>query len=153
MAYPLQTGSIEALILLGLWFSGVLVVGLWLSFTGYTLGIWVVAAVALALSTLTIVAPLWRAWHSNRKPAAWLAWDGQQWHCGSASSHSTDSEAATSGWTVFVVLDWQVFLLLCLSRPGLQKRKQWLWLSRRSLPDRWLDVRRAVVARARQPAA
>ena len=153
MAYPLQTGSIEALILLGLWLSGVLVVSLWLSFTAYSLGIWAAAAVSLALSGLAIVFPLWHAWHGARKPDAWLAWDGQQWHCGSASSDSTGSEAATSGWTVFVVLDWQVFLLLCLSRPGLQKRKQWLWLSRRSLPHRWLDVRRAVVARARQPAA
>ncbi len=73
-----------------------------------------------------------------RSPVGELVWSGKSW--------SMESPLAIHAVPVLEVhLDLQAFLWLRLERSGL--RPQWVWLERRTAPERWLDLRRAVYSR------
>ena len=179
VAYPLAAKGLEPLLLFGLWLAGALAVGLWLALASHGTSAIDSAAIATAaigsvcLTGLVAAGRCRRIFLSRRSsPAAvWLVWDGHGWqHGGNAKPASTggrehfqgakpwadglrDPAEASNGKAVFVVLDLQSVLLLCLKGPKPDHRKQWLWLCKRSQPGRWLDLRRAVFSRARQSAA
>lgn len=70
-----------------------------------------------------------------------LVFDGQHWSMGS------DASASAFQITVMeVAVDLQFLVLLRLS--GSDRAVRWLWLSRRAMPSRWRDLRRAVYSRA-----
>ena len=79
------------------------------------------------------------AWHFwAHSPVGELVWSGQSW--------SMESSLAMQAVPALEVhLDLQAFLWLRLQRSGL--RPQWVWLERRTAPERWLDLRRAVYSR------
>ncbi len=79
------------------------------------------------------------AWHFwARSFIGELVWSGQSWNMESLLS-------IQPVLALEVHLDLQAFLWLRLHRPGL--RPQWVWLERRTAPERWLDLRRAVYSR------
>lgn len=68
-----------------------------------------------------------------------LEFDGRHWM---ASGGMT----VVRGAAVRVALDFQSLMLVRLVRPG--RSEYWAWLDRRSMPERWADLRRAVYSRA-----
>ena len=75
-------------------------------------------------------------------PTGQLVWDGMAWRWESAGYQTGIAE-----YEVAVVADLQSRLLLRLENPA--KASLWLWLERSALPERWLDLRRAVYATRR----
>jgi toxin CptA len=70
-------------------------------------------------------------------PVGQLAWDGQHWRWESPGYQTGIAEQQLS-----VIADFQHLLLLRIENPA--HASLWLWLERRALPERWLDLRRAV---------
>ena len=66
-----------------------------------------------------------------------LAWDGQFWRWEGLGYQSGVTEQK-----LLVVADFQNLLLLRLENPA--RAYLWLWAERHVLPERWLDLRRAV---------
>ncbi|RZL61272.1 MAG: hypothetical protein EOP81_17490 [Variovorax sp.] len=118
--------------------------------------VWVLGAAAAFLASFQLDGIGWRqsglmgcvaivglfAW---RSPPCFirqdLTFDGQHWTLGSNTPAQGFQIAA-----VEVAFDLQFLLLLRLSGPG--RAVRWLWLSRRAMPSRWRDLRRAVYSRA-----
>ncbi|MDM0012647.1 hypothetical protein QTH87_09420 [Variovorax sp. J22P168] len=69
--------------------------------------------------------------------AAELGFDGHAW--------SMSGEASRRNAGVCVALDLQSLMLVRLVGPG--RAAHWIWLDREALPERWLDLRRALYAR------
>ena len=75
------------------------------------------------------------AW--NNLPNGELAWDGDVWRWESPSYQTGAGEHALS-----VIADFQQTLLLRLeNQAGISL---WLWVEQNAMPERWLDLRRAV---------
>ena len=73
----------------------------------------------------------------KNSPVGQLAWDGQFWRWEGPGYQTGAAEQKLS-----VIVDCQNLLLLRLENPA--HARLWLWAERRSLPERWLDFRRAV---------
>ena len=73
----------------------------------------------------------------NHLPSGRVAWDGEVWHWES-SGYQTGSAAHT----LWVVADFQHRLLLRLENQA--GASLWLWLEKNAMPERWMDLRRAV---------
>ena len=73
----------------------------------------------------------------NRLPGGQLAWDGEVWHWESLGYQTGAAEQKLS-----VIADFQHWMLLRLENQA--GASLWLWLEKNSMPERWLDVRRAV---------
>lgn len=88
-------------------------------------------------ATVMILAGLaaYRGWKNS--PVGQLAWDGQFWRWEGPGYQSGVAEQKLS-----VVVDFQILLLLRLENPA--HAHLWLWAERHALPERWLDLRRAV---------
>ena len=80
-----------------------------------------------------------RAAYSGWKnsPVGQLAWDGQFWRW-----EGQGYQAGVAEQKLSVAVDFQSRLLLRLENPA--HAHLWLWVERRVLPERWLDLRRAV---------
>jgi len=131
VSYPFQRSLVQALIYLVVWFSAFAVVCSW---------IWVSQNKNLALLVglaATILAGLacFTGWKSS--PVGQLVWDGQYWHWESMAYQSGMAE-----YEVFVAADFQHALLLHITNHA--NATLWLWAERSTLPERWLDLRRAV---------
>jgi toxin CptA len=85
----------------------------------------------------------WAGW--KKQPAGDLAWDGGNWHW--KSDRDRDSAPVDD---LQVVADFQQLLILRVRTHA--GARLWLWPERRSLPPRWLDLRRAVHDPRRQDA-
>jgi toxin CptA len=70
-------------------------------------------------------------------PVGQLAWDGQRWRW-----DGPGYQAGTVEQKLSVVVDFQNLLLLRLENPA--HAHLWVWAERHVLPERWLDLRRAV---------
>lgn len=81
-----------------------------------------------------------RGWRSS--PVGQLGWDGQHWAWESLVYQDVGNLEVPH-----VVLDVQFAVLLRLDNPA--GASWWLWVERRALPSRWLDLRRAIYARPR----
>lgn len=75
-------------------------------------------------------------------PTGQLVWDGNAWRWESAGYQTGIAE-----YDISVIADLQSRLLLRLENPA--SASLWLWLERGSLPERWLDLRRAIYATRR----
>lgn len=78
----------------------------------------------------------WWVW---RMQAGELVWDGMQWRV------STRAKADQPCTSVHVCGDFQSGLWVRLDQSG--GAPHWLWLEQKSHPGRWLDLRRALMAR------
>lgn len=84
------------------------------------------------------------AW--NNLPAGELAWDGAVWRWESPGYQTGEGEHAVS-----VIADFQqTFLLRLENQAGISL---WLWVEKNAMPERWLDLRRAVYSPHRLPAS
>jgi toxin CptA len=86
----------------------------------------------------TILTGAWAARAHSRQPTGQLQFDGQNW--------SLTGPQPTLAARLVSALDLQSLLLvrLVVAEGG----ARWLWLERRSDPQRWLALRRAVYSRA-----
>ena len=66
-----------------------------------------------------------------------LAWDGAVWHWESAGY-----QTGTADHKLAVIADFQHMLLLRLENQA--GASLWLWLEKKAMPERWMDLRRAV---------
>lgn len=82
----------------------------------------------------------------TRLPAGQLAWDGDVWRWESAGYKAGIAEHEVS-----VVADFQRIVLLRLENQA--HASMWLWLEQSVLPERWLDLRRAVYSPHKKPSA
>jgi len=118
------------------------------------LAIWLLGAGAAALSCLQSGGAAWRqglpvlavlasgaaCWIAFRRDSAGgtLNFNGRQW--------SLSGPGGVAGARLRLALDLQALLLVRLE--ARDARQRWIWLDRRSLPARWLDLRRAIHSRA-----
>ena len=77
----------------------------------------------------------YRGWKNS--PVGQLAWDGQCWRW-----EGTGYLTGVAEQKLTVIVDFQNLLLLRLENPA--HAHLWLWAERHVLPERWLDLRRAV---------
>lgn len=94
---------------------------------------WRVLAAAMVLILAGLAA--YSTWKSS--PVGHLAWDGQFWRW-----EGLGYQAGVAEQKLLVVVDLQNRLLLRLENPA--HAHLWLWAERSVLPERWLDLRRAV---------
>ena len=136
VAYPLGRSSFQACGLLGFWLAGA---AAWVLCAivapGLSWRLWLLAGAVL-------VAGCAAAWGWRNSPLGLLRWDGQCWHW-----ESLAYQAGTPVLALSVVLDFQRVLLLRLENQD--HARLWLWAERSALPERWLDLRRAVYAHHR----
>ena len=117
--------------MLVMWVAGAGVCTLWLAMKSsldWRVGI---AGLALALAGLAI-------WPVGRQtPSGNIRWDGDlwQWQSALAGSHPQTCE-------VHVIADFQRLLLLRLDISS--RRRCWFWTGQEALPERWMDLRRAL---------
>ncbi|MGH8831837.1 MAG: hypothetical protein ACREXV_12200, partial [Polaromonas sp.] len=140
VVYPLGRSRFQGWLLLGLWLAGLLLVLLWFCVTRQSDWRMVLALVAV-LGAGVAARTGW-----NNAPAGQLAWDGEVWRWESSSYQTGIAEHELS-----VVADFQHMLLLRLENHA--RARLWLWVERRALPERWLDLRRAVYSPRKSPAA
>ena len=134
VTYPLGRSHLQAWVLLGLWLAGAVLLLAWGLFAP---GLdWRLGVTLLALLMAGLVA--WRGW--TKTPAGQLRWDGQVWSWESARAVSPSLVRELS-----VALDFQHIMLLRLQTSD--QALLWLWAQRRSMPERWLDLRRAAHGR------
>jgi hypothetical protein len=82
----------------------------------------------------------------NHLPSGRLAWDGEAWRW-----ESPGYQAGVAEHELSVIADVQHGLLLRLENRA--SASLWLWVEQRAMPERWLDLRRAVYSPHRSPAA
>jgi hypothetical protein len=90
----------------------------------------------LALSAVVAGAAAWTGLLQSAAPGE-LAFDGRHW----SMSGGVPLRSARAS----VALDLQSLLLVRLDEPALSRR--WVWVDREAMPERWLDLRRALHAR------
>ena len=136
VAYPLGRSNFLNRVLLGLWAGGLTlsIVWLWMAQRAD----WRVGLAFFAVGSAGL------AMRSGLKglPTGQLVWDGNAWRWESAGYQTGIAE-----YDVSVVADLQSRLLLRLQNPA--SASLWLWLERSALPERWLDLRRAIYATRR----
>ena len=136
VAYPLGRSSFQAFGLLGFWLAGAVawvLCALFAPSLGWRL--WPIAAAVLAAGCAA-------AWGWKNSPLGLLRWDAQCWNW-----ESLAYQAGTPVLALSVALDFQRVLLLRLENQD--HARLWLWAERSTLPERWLDLRRAVYAHHR----
>ena len=123
-----------------LWFVGLLALLLW--FPSISRLDWrIVVAFSAVLGVGLAARTGW-----SHMPSGQLAWSGEAWRWESPSYQTGSTEQALS-----VIADFQHMLLLRLENQT--GASLWLWLERSAMPDRWLDLRRAVYSPHRPSAA
>lgn len=133
VVYPLGHSRFHGYFLLCLWLTGFLLILLWIY--GSHAFDWRLLLVLNAVLLAGVVA--YRGWKNS--PVGHLAWDGQCWRW-----EGTGYLTGVAEQKLTVVADFQSLLLLRLENPA--HAQLWLWAERRVLPERWLDLRRAVYA-------
>jgi hypothetical protein len=139
VTYPMGRSHFQGFAQLGLWLAGVAVLALWW-WTAQRVDwrLWVMLAAVLAVGLATGL-----AWKNS--PAGQLRWDGRDW-CWESRGY----QSGTPARQLTVALDLQRSLLLRLENHD--RATLWLWANRSAVPERWLDLRRAVHSR-RRPSA
>ena len=131
VVYPLVRSRFQDWVLLGLWLTSLLLVLLWAYLTrhlDWRTGLGLVAVFGVGVSAYI---------STKSAPAGQLAWDGEVWRWESLSYRT-----GTAEYKLSVVADFQRSLLLRLENQA--RVSLWLWVERQALPERWLDLRRAV---------
>ena len=131
MTFPLGRSHLHGWILLCGSIAGVLLVSAW-----------VVGSQQLGWQQLTGIAAVFvaswvafRGWKNS--PAGQLAWDGQVWRW-----EGPGYQAGVAQYDLWAVADFKNVMLLRVENQA--HATLWLWAERQALPERWLDLRRAV---------
>ena len=140
VVYPLGRSPFLGGLLLVLWLAGLFTVLLWWNVTRQPDWRMLLAGFSVLLAGLAARI----TW--DNFPGGQLAWDGDVWRWESASYQTGAGEHALS-----VIADFQQRLLLRLeNRDG---ASLWLWVEQNTMPERWLDLRRAVYSPHRSRAS
>jgi toxin CptA len=131
VVYPLGRSGFLAWLLLGLWLAGALLAVFWF-YVIRQLDWRMVLTIAAVLGAGAAARTSW-----TRIPVGQLAWDGEAWRWESASY-----QTGIAVYELSVIADFQRRLLLRLENQA--HARLWLWVERSAMPDRWLDLRRAV---------
>lgn len=131
MVYPLGRSPFLGGLLLVLWLAGLVSVLVWWSVTRQFDWRMLLAGFSVLLAGLAARI----TW--NNLPAGQLAWDGDVWRWESVVYQTGAGEHALS-----VIADFQQRLLLRLENPD--GASLWLWVEQNAMPERWMDLRRAV---------
>ncbi len=121
----------QALVYLGAWFAACAVVVSWIWFNRNSNTALLLGIAASALSGLVGFLSL------KSSPIGQLVWDGQHWHW-----ESPAYQAGVAEYEMFVAADFQHIVLLHIKNHA--NASLWLWAERGTLPERWLDLRRAI---------
>lgn len=140
VVYPLGRSRFLGRLLLALWLAGLFSVLLWWNVTRQL--DWRMALVGLSVLLAGLSARV--SW--NHLPSGQLAWDGEAWRW-----ESPGYQAGVAEHELSVIADFQHGLLLRLENRA--SASLWLWVEQRAMPERWLDLRRAVYSPHRSPAA
>jgi hypothetical protein len=140
--YPLRRSRALGCVLAGVLLAGAVGLGAWF-LRGSGVGVdspWpVLAGGALWLVAAASTLHFWLHQFSGA-----IRWDGRSWAL--EGGQPGDTLAALSG-PPEVLLDLQSHLWLHACPTG--RGRIWLWLERSTLPERWMDLRRAVYSRPR----
>ena len=117
--------------MLGLWLAGLVLVLLWFRLTRQLDGRMAAAFVII----LGAGVAAHRSW--KNVPQGKLAWDGGIWCWESPSYQTGIAEQKLS-----VIVDFQHLLLLRIENQA--SASVWLWAEQKAMPERWLDLRRAL---------
>jgi toxin CptA len=139
VVYPLGRSHFLGALLLGLWLLGLLGVLLW-HFQGVVQLGWRLVLMGGSVLGAGVAAGI--AWH--RAPVGRLVWDGEAWRW-----ESPGYQTGAIEYELCVLGDFQHLLLLRLENPD--HARLWLWVERRAMPQRWLDLRRAVYSPRKLP--
>jgi toxin CptA len=139
VAYPLGRSPFLGRLLLGLWLAGLFSVLLWWNVTRQL--DWRMALAGFSVLLAGLAART--SW--DKLPSGQLAWDGEVWRWESAGYQTGAAEHDLS-----VIADFQQSLLLRLENPA--RASLWLWVEQSAMPERWLDLRRAVYSPHKSPA-
>lgn len=131
VVYPLGRSRSQAWALSGLWIACWVSAAVWFYTTGKFDGRGFFAAVAILLAGAAA------GWGWKNAPVGRLAWDGQLWRW-----ESSGYQTGTAGAKLVVIADFQQLLLLRIENQA--HASLWLWAEQNALPERWLDLRRAV---------
>ena len=82
----------------------------------------------------------------NHLPSGHLAWDGEVWRWEIPGYQTGAAEHELS-----VIADFQHRMLLRLENQA--GASLWLWLEKNAMPERWMDLRRAVYSPHKSPGA
>ena len=82
----------------------------------------------------------------RHSPRGQLAWDGEAWRW-----ESPGYQTGAAEHKMVVIADFQHRLLLRLENQA--GARLWLWLEKKAMPERWMDLRRAVYSPHRSPTA
>lgn len=129
--YPLGRSCFLGGLLLALWLAGFLVLLLWYYVTRQL--DWRMALTLVAVLSAGVMAR--NGWRNV--PIGRLSWDGKVWRWESSGYQTGMAEHELS-----VIADFQSMLLLRLENQA--RARLWLWVEQKALPERWLDLRRAV---------
>ncbi|EJL78655.1 hypothetical protein PMI15_04248 [Polaromonas sp. CF318] len=132
VVYPLGRSRFLGALLLGLWLCGLSLTLLWFLQGAGRLDWRIVLALVFVAGAGAAAYVSWR-----NAPAGQLAWDGEVWRW-----ESPGYQAGVAEYGLSVLADFQNILLLRLENQA--HACLWLWMERRSMPERWLDLRRAV---------
>ena len=131
VVYPFGRSRFHGYLLFGLWSSG-----------SASIFLWIFGAQALdwriflgGATTLLAGLAAYVGWKNS--PVGQLAWDGQSWRW-----EGLGYQAGVAEQRLSVVVDFQNLLLLRLENEA--HACLWLWAERHVVPERWLDLRRAV---------
>jgi len=132
VVYPLGRSRLLGVLLLSLWLCGLLLTLAWF-LQAADQPAWRTGLVCVLLAgTAAAAGTGWR-----NTPVGQLAWDGEVWRW-----ESPGYQAGVAEYSLSVLADFQHVLMLRLENQA--HACLWLWVERRSMPERWLDLRRAV---------
>ena len=131
VVYPLGRSRFLGGLLLAFWLAGLVLALLWWGAMRQPDWRLLLAGVSVLFSGLAARA----AWYNL--PGGGLVWDGNAWLRESPGYQTGASEHSLS-----VIADFQQHLLLRLENQA--GASLWLWVEKNTMPERWLDLRRAV---------
>ena len=129
--YPLGRSHLQGWLLSVLWFSGLLLMLVWFGVSQQLNWRFLCALVAVVIAGLAAFS----GWRNS--PIGQLVWDAQSWRWESSSYQTGVAELK-----LVVVVDFQHLLVIRMENQA--NARWWLWVERKSKPERWLDFRRAV---------
>lgn len=131
VTYPLGRSRWQLWLLSSLWLSALVLVLAW-PLTSQQVTWRQFAGLAATIGAGLVAL---RGW--NNSPVGRLAWDGQVWRW-----EGRGYQVGMADYDLLVAIDFQSLMLLRIENQA--HAKLWLWAERRTLPARWLDLRRAV---------